>query len=122
MTDVLAKGLAWMHRQRAAHMTSPAAYRRRGESGAGVAVVVTPSQVRRELVTAGGIPVVALVMDFIVDTGALAAEPAAGDWIEFNGRRYEVTEFGEDRCWRWTDASRLARRIHTRDIGEAGGT
>ena len=87
-----------------------------------MAVAVTASQVRRELVDGNGMPVTALVMDFIVDTGALAFEPAVGDMIEFNGRRYEVGEFGEDRCWRWTDASQLARRVHTRDTGEAGGT
>jgi hypothetical protein len=117
MASLLTTGLAWLHQQRARHLSSAATYKPQA-GGAAVAISVTPSQVRRELVTAGGMPVVALVMDFIVDTGALAAEPAAGDVIEFNGRRYEVTEFGEDRCWRWTDASRMARRIHTRDMGD----
>ena len=118
MADLLAKGLAWLHAQRAAYMTSTAVYRRRGESGAGVPMAVTPSQVRRELVDGNGMPVSALVMDFIVTAGVLSGDPAAGDSIEYNGRRYEVTEFGEDRCWRWTDASRLSLRIHTRDMGE----
>ena len=118
MSDLLGKGLAWLHAQRTLYMTSPAVYRRRGESGTGLPVAVTASQVRRELVDGNGMPVSALVMDFIVSASALSDEPAAGDGIEFNGRRYEVTDFGEDRCWRWTDASRLARRIHTRDMGE----
>jgi hypothetical protein len=121
MADLVAKGLSWLHAQRAAHMTSPAVYRRRGESGAGLPVAVTASQVRRELVDGNGMPVSALVMDFIVTATILPWTPEAGDIVEFNGRRHEVTEFGEDKCWRWTDASRLARRIHTRDIGEAGG-
>ena len=121
MTNVLAKGLAWMHQQRAAHMASPAVYRRRDDPSAGTPVSVTPSQVRRELVDGNGMPVTALVMDFLVSTDALPWTPESGDSLEFNGRRYEVGEFGEDKCWRWTDASRLALRIHTRDVGEVGG-
>jgi len=117
MADLLAKGLVWLNAQRAAHMTSPAVYRRREETGAGLPIVGTPSQVRRELVDGNGMPVSALVMDFIVTATILPWTPEAGDIVEFNGRRYEVTEFGEDKCWRWTDASRLSLRIHTRDMG-----
>ena len=61
----------------------------------------------------------AAVTDFIVATADLAADPVAGERIEYNGRLYEVTPLGEEPCWRWTDASHRARRIHTRDAGAA---
>ena len=116
MPDLLQTGLAWLHRQRETCLTSPAAYFRR-DAETSQSVSVTASQVRRQFLDAEGIPVYASVMDFIMNSESLALPPEAGDRIEFNGRRYEVAPLDDDRCWRWTDQSRLAVRIHTRDIG-----
>lgn len=117
MADLLQTGLAWLHGQRAAHLVSPAAYVRRGGTES-VAIEVTASQVRHVRIDVSGMPVEALAVDFIAAAGALPAYPEPGDRIEFNGRRYEVTPLDGDACWRWTDTSRLARRIHTRDMGD----
>ena len=117
MADLLQNGLAWLQGQRAAHMASPAVFRRL-ETDETVEIDVTASQVRYQLLDASGIPVQARVTDFIVSAAALGFEPEPGDRIEFNGRAYEVTPLGEDPCWRWTDTSHVAYRIHTRDAGE----
>jgi len=121
MVDLLQSGLAWLHRQRRAHLVTDAVYHPAG-SGAPVAVAVTASQIRVELLDGNGFPVSATVMNFIVTAADLPAEPAAGDRIEFRGRTHEVSPLGEEPCWRWTDASRLAYRIHSRDLGVALGS
>lgn len=116
MGDLLQNGLAWLHRQREAQMTSPAAYCRR-DAETPQPLNVTASPVRRQVIDAQGLPVYAAVMDFITASESLALFPEAGDHIDYNGRRYEVTPLDDSCCWRWTDQSRLAIRIHTRDIG-----
>ncbi|OPZ26315.1 MAG: hypothetical protein BWZ02_02077 [Lentisphaerae bacterium ADurb.BinA184] len=118
MPDILQDGIAWLHRRRAEHMASPATYVRAGQAG-GVTVHVTASQIRCERLDAAGLPVEACAMDFIASAAELTADPEPGDTILFAGRRCEVTALGGEPCWRWTDAGRLARRIHTRDTGEA---
>ena len=114
MPSLFTTGLAWLHQQRAAHCTEAAAYRTRGSAGT-VALRVTASQVKREMLDGNGIPIWTTVQDFI--TAAPGFDPAAGDIIEYQGRRFEAAEYGEDKCWRYTDSTRLAIRIHTRDIG-----
>jgi len=116
VADALQSGLAWLHAQRAAHLASDAVYHPAG-SGSPYPLAVTASQVRQEQIDAGGFPVLATVMDFIVTVADMTAEPARGDQIVFDGRTYEVCALGEDDGWRFTDASRLAYRIHTRDLG-----
>jgi hypothetical protein len=116
MADLLQSGLAWLHRQRKASMTTAAVYTRAGES-TGSALAVAASQIRVEMLDGQGFPVQAAVMDFICDVADLAAEPANGDGITYDGRSYVVTPLGDEPCFRFTDASRLAYRIHTRDVG-----
>ncbi len=116
MADVLQSGLAWLHAQRAAHMVTTATYVPAG-SGEAVSLDVTASQIRVELADANGFPVSSCVTDFLVAADDLTADPVPGDKVIFGSRTYEVLPLGEEPCWRWTDASRLTRRIHTRDIG-----
>jgi len=117
MTDLIKNGLAWLHRQRAAHLSSDVVYKPAG-SGAEITLAATASQIRVEMLDGQGFPVQATIMDFICQTADLPVDPAAGDEIVSCGHRYLVTPLGEEPCWRWTDQSRLARRIHTRDVGE----
>ena len=119
MADALQSGLAWLHAQREAHLVTDAVYSPAG-SGASTTVSVTASQIRVDLLDGNGFPVSSAVMDFIVTAADLPAEPVAGDRLEYAGRTYEVMNLGEEPCWRWTDASRLAYRIHTRDLGVSG--
>ena len=116
MTDLLQTGLAWLHQERAAHMASAAVYRRLG-TGATAPIGVTVSQVRYERPDAAGVPVEVRVTDFIVSAAAFGVTPEPGDTIELGGRTFEVTPLGEDPCWRWTDMSHAAMRVHTRDTG-----
>lgn len=117
MADALQSGLAWLHAQRKAHLSSDVVYKPAG-SGAETPLAATASQIRVEMLDGQGFPVQATIMDFICQSADLPADPAAGDEIVFSGHRYLVIPIGEEPCWRWTDQSRLARRIHTRDIGE----
>lgn len=114
MSDLLQTGLTWLHTQRAGYMTSTVTYRLRG-AGAGASVSATVSQIRRESMDGDGFPVTVISVDFLIARTALAAEPAVGDVITFNGRTYQVGTDGDGDCWRWTDASRLAYRIHARE-------
>jgi len=119
MADMLQTGLAWLHTQRAAHMTTAATYQRRGVVGL-LTINATASQIRYTRADANGMPVEALAWDFIVATTELAADPAPGDVVTYAGQRYEVMPLDDDAGWLWTDASRLARRIHAREVGAAG--
>ena len=116
MTDLLQTGLAWLHQERAGHMASTAVYRQLA-TGATLPISVTASQVRYERPDAAGVPAEVRVTDFIVARAELGFTPEPGDMIEFGGRAYEVTPLGEEPCWRWTDMSHAAMRVHTRDTG-----
>ncbi len=62
--------------------------------------------------------------DFILSVEEIEGiTPRIGDYIvEITapgvGVRHEVKAFDGDSCWRWYDASRLAMRVHTVEIGE----
>lgn len=120
MPSLIQSGLSWLHKQRAAHLTESASYTRASAGNSmPLSVAVTASQVKREVLDGNGIPVLITAQDFIITTAALGFEPAAGDIITYNGRRYEVAEYNGENCWRFTDITRLSLRIHTRDLGPA---
>ena len=115
MGNMIANGLTWLERQRAAHMSSPAVYRHAG-ADLGFGVDVTQTQVRYERLPPDHAPVEARAVDFLLAAAAVSEAPQAGDQIEIDGRAYEVTPLGGEPCWRWTDAGHNTRRIHAREV------
>ena len=115
MADVIATGLAWLATQRGLHMVSPAEYRRAGAEST-TAVDVTQTQVRYQRLPPDGAPVDVRACDFLVAAASVSEDPQPGDRIEVSDRVFEVTPLGDEPCWRWTDHSHLARRIHTREV------
>jgi len=115
MADLLATGLAWLHGQRGLHMVSPAAYRRAGAVST-TAIDATQTQVRYQRVPPDGAPVDVRACDFLVAAASVSEDPQPGDRFEIDDRVFEVTPLGDEPCWRWTDHSHLARRIHTREV------
>lgn len=80
-------------------------------------VVAVPGRTHWREVEAAGAAVGAHQMDFLLDAADLDIEPVAGDWIEYDGRRWEVQNLGDQGPWRWASPHRVTRRIHTRDTG-----
>ena len=117
MADLLQSGLAWLHGQRKTHLASDAVYQPVAPGAESATVAATQSQIRTEEIDVNGFPVSGTVVDFIVTAADMAAEPAPGDKLTIGGRVYEATALTGEPCWRWTDASRLAYRIHTKDLG-----
>jgi hypothetical protein len=97
-------------------MASAISYRIRG-AGTGSTVTATVSDIETETINTAGFPETALVRDFICRAADFATDPAVGDIATFGGRNYEVIAFNEDEAWRYTDASNIDIRIHTKDIG-----
>lgn len=116
MSDLLQTGLAYLHTVRTSKMSSAAVYVRLSDESE-TDITATVSQVRYERPDPSGLMVDVRMVDFIFATSALAFDPTEGDKIEFGGREYEVTPLAGDPCWRYTDASHDAIRVHTRDIG-----
>ena len=56
--------------------------------------------------------------DFIVTAGQMPEEPLKGDSVVWEGTVYEVLAPDGEPVWRWSDAYRNARRIHTKEAGE----
>lgn len=121
--DLLRTGSAWLQEQRRAAMTTIVTYRR------GAVELSVPATVGRSdfpVVTGLGIFEHIEMRDYIISAADLAGigEPQRGDLIldadAFgNPIRYEVcAPSATDPCWRYSDhATRLAYRIHTKDVG-----
>lgn len=115
MGDLLRDGLAWLERQRHAHLTSPVEYRRAGQEAG--SVQATFGRTDFEVADESGLTIGSHVVDFLILADALGLTPEAGDVIAADGRRYEVMNLGGEGCWRWSDPYRQTYRIHTKDIG-----
>lgn len=50
--------------------------------------------------------------------GRYAKEPMRGDEIEFDGKRYQVTDAAGENCWRWHGSLQKTYRIHTRQVSK----
>lgn len=57
--------------------------------------------------------------DFLISASQLATEPQRGDRITYDGKEYEVLAPNSEPVWRWSGASHITRRIHTKEIGDA---
>ena len=121
MGDLLRQGSQWLEQMRTAHCSSPVEYRRPPNS---FVVNATFGRTNYEIADETGLSIGAHVHDFLILAeelnDSLSDDPAPGDVILANGRKYEVLPFGEDiQGWRWSDPYHATYRIHTRDIGPA---
>lgn len=114
MGDLLRQGSEWLESMRETHCSSPVEYRR---PPAAVTVNATYGRTDVELADASGLTITASVWDFLIRADPLGFEPAPGDVIAADGRRYEVMNLSAEGCWRWSDPYRQTYRIHTKDIG-----
>lgn len=48
--------------------------------------------------------------------GRYANQPMRGDEIEFEGKRYQVSDSAGDHCWRWHGSLQETYRIHTLQV------
>lgn len=114
MSDMLADGLAWLHRQRRSHMATLVTYQHRRQTKS---VLATAAATQFEYNTDQG-SIGAEQMDFLITAADLGWTPEAGDRIKYNSIAYEVLPFGQDgNGWRWSDSTRTTYRIHAKEIG-----
>ena len=121
MTDgnLLQQGSDWLEQMRTTHCSSLVEYFKPPSTDV-LIVNATFGKTDYEIVDESGLTVGSHVWDFLILADELGFEPAPGDAIVANGRRYEVMAWGDDfRGWRFSDPFRKTFRIHTRDMGEA---
>ncbi len=56
--------------------------------------------------------------DFLFRFSDLEFYPEQGDHIIANSKEYEVNDFGQEGCWRWSDPYGIRMRVHTKLIKE----
>lgn len=123
MANLLASGVAALHVQRKAHMSSPVVYSR---GAASVTISATVGRTAFEAEDDAGFVQRVVARDYIFDAADLVlegspVEPQAGDEIrETAGSTVFVHELmpvpGEG-AWRWSDPHRVAYRVHTKQTG-----
>lgn len=60
--------------------------------------------------------------DFLIPVSNLPQEPQRGDRIIYAGREFEVLAPNSEPVWRWSGSQHITRRIHTKEVGNAGLT
>jgi len=117
---MLAQGQVWLAAKQKAHASRPVVYRR---GGASVTIDATIGKTTFEYTDGYGATIIDQSRDYIVATAELVLGdertlPLAGDVIEETdaGQRftYEVTAFGPEPPWRYSDVGRVRLRIHTK--------
>lgn len=117
--DMLKTGVAWLDKQRKAHMSSPAVYRRAGDF---VSIRATTGTAEYEQENPGdGISRSFNERDFLVSAADLLlsgapVEPQRGDRIDVDGKTYEVNSDGAAPPWEWSDRFQTVYRIHTKEV------
>ncbi len=115
MANLLKKAAGWLEARRVAYASSPVEYRRDNTTRP---VNATVGKTSFEGLDESGFTIEADARDFLILASELGLTPKADDRVVFDGREYQVADFGADGCWRWSDDYRLTYRIHTKDIGE----
>ena len=114
---MLEQASEWLEFQRRQNLAVPIVYvRKSGE------VLRIKASVGRTLFRAEneyGVTIRAESRDFLVAGSDLPNDPVRGDNILYEGHRYEVLAPNGEPVWRWCGTSRLTRRIHTKEIGDA---
>lgn len=122
MTDMLARGMEWLSRQRTQHLAQPVTYVRGADS---VTLPATIGKTEFAIEDGHGLLQKYESRDFLVQTGDLilngtATLPERGDQIrETQGKStyvYEVLAPGTEPVWRYSDPYRHTLRIHTKQI------
>jgi len=114
MSDLLRKGAEWLEQKRHDFCSSPVEYNQDGQS---VPVQATYGKTGYTITDGQGGSVGAHVVDFLIMADELGLKPKEGDTIIADGVQYEVMNFGDDGCWRWSDSYLITFRIHTREVG-----
>jgi len=117
VADLIAQGAQYLTDTRTASLSRQVTYAPKAGGSATVAASIgkTPFQQLGD----GGVVIEIESRDFIVAESALAADPVHGDRIREpigDGTRvavYLVVHPGNGPVWRWGDAHRTCRRIHT---------
>ena len=113
--SILKQGAEWLESQRVAYLSDSVTYTHDGTPST---VNATYGKTGAEQSDESGFTIQALVWDFLIAVSELSAEPEPGDTITADGRVFEVTALGSEKCWRYSDNYRNAYRIHTNDIGD----
>ena len=123
MTDLLARGAAWLDQQRSRHLTRTVTYLRGGDS---VDLPATIGQTTFEQADEYGVIRRTQSRDYLISAadlvlGGAQEQPRAGDRIrETSGAQvflYEVMAPGGEPPWRYSDPHRKTLRIHTKFVG-----
>jgi len=114
MSDLLRKGAEWLGQKRREHCSSPVDYI---QDGTTVPVQATYGKTGYTISDGQGGSVGAHVVDFLIMADELNLKPKEGDTIIADGVTYEVMNFGDDGCWRWSGSYLITFRIHTREVG-----
>lgn len=122
MTDMLARGMEWLSRQRTQHLTQSVTYARGADS---VTLPATIGKTEFAIEDGHGLLQKYESRDYLVQTEDLilngtAVLPERGDQIrETQGTSiyvYEVLAPGTEPVWRYSDPYRHTLRIHTKQI------
>lgn len=121
MTDLLQRGAEWLAGMFRRHASRPVTYRR---GAASVELTAPVGRTEFAAVDAAGVATTYESRDYLPMAEDLVLVgvqivPLPGDRIEETDaagvtRTYEVMAPGKEPCWRWSDASYLRRRIHTK--------
>ena len=112
--DLLEKASAWLQEQRTRYATRMVTYRRGAASSP---VAATIGKTVFDLDDGGGAVLRVEARDYLILTADLnLGVPQPGDQVVDQGVVYEVTRFGSEPAWRYSDPYRKTLRIHTKQV------
>ncbi len=113
---MLENAAEWLNSQREANLSVPVTYNSRNRGLLSLSASLGKTLFRAE--DEYGITVRVESRDFLISASQLPFEPVRGDSIDYAGYRYEVLAPNGEPVWRWSGASHITRRIHTKEIGK----
>lgn len=113
MPDVLQTSSAWLESMRDQFRTNDVTY---SADGTPTVVKATVGRSEFEMVDSNGVVMRVDSRDYLITASQLSVEPKAGHRIADGGNVYEVSEFGSEPAWRWSDPFHQTYRIHTKKV------
>ena len=122
MSDLLARGQAWLSQQLTRHASRKVIYRR-GQLGVELSATIGKSEYDQD--SSDGLITRSQVRDYLINTDELlqsiiATLPKRGDQIvELENNQtfvFEVMALGSEPPWRYSDPFRNKIRVHTKQI------